>query len=74
MVAEMYELVDTHTGNWLGAYPTKEAALAAVVETLRRYGEGAVANVALGRFGEGGEGELIAEGHALVDLVTSAPT
>jgi hypothetical protein len=68
-MAVMYELVDTHTGNWLGVHPTQEAALAAVVEMLRLYGEGAVANVALGRFDDAtGQGELIAEGHPLAEM------
>jgi hypothetical protein len=68
----MYELVDTSTGNWLGAYPTQDEALRAVGEMLRRYGTAAVANVALGRFDAGGgEGELIAEGPALAELAST---
>jgi hypothetical protein len=69
MMMSMYELVDTHTGNWLGAYSSREEALTAVGEMLRRDGEGAIANVALGRFERGADaGEMIAEGHALAEM------
>jgi hypothetical protein len=64
----MYELVDTHTGNWIGAHATEEEALRSVADIIRRWGEDAVANVALGRFELGSEGVVIAQGEQLVQL------
>jgi hypothetical protein len=68
-MATMYELVDTHTGNWLGAYASRDEALIAVGEMLRQHGEDAIANLALGRVDECGGGEVIAEGFALAEMV-----
>jgi len=68
----MYELVDLNTGNWVGAYPTKEEALRAVADTIRRYGEDAVVTLALGRFERGRQGEAIAEGPKLAEMALAA--
>ena len=67
-MGSMYELVDTHTGNWIGAHPTEAEALRAVADIIRRWGEDAVADVALGRFEEGRAGVEIARGEQLVQL------
>jgi hypothetical protein len=63
-----YELIDTLTGNWVGVHPSKEDALRSVAEMVRRWGDGAVVNVTLARFGPGDESETIAEGPALAEL------
>jgi hypothetical protein len=70
--AHEYELIDTSTGNWIGFHRTKHEALEAVLEVAGQWGEGAVANVALGRFVPGGPGKAIAEGPALLALARSA--
>jgi hypothetical protein len=63
-----HELLDTLTGNFVGVHPTKEEALRSVAEMVRMWGEGAVVNVTLARFGPGDESETIAEGPALAKL------
>ena len=70
--APAYELVDTSTGNWIGFHRTKQQALEAVVEMVDLWGEGAVANVALGHFPSGKPGKAIAEGPALLALARGA--
>lgn len=64
----MYELVDTRTGNWIGVHETEEEALRSIADIVRRWGEDAVATVALGRFEQGREGVVIAQGEELARL------
>lgn len=63
-----YELIDTLTGNWVGVHATEDEALRSVAEMVRRWGDGAVVNVTLARFGPGDHSETIAEGPALAKL------
>ena len=66
----MYELMERTTGSLVGAYPSEELALRAVLETVNLSGEEAIATIALGLDDPSGvtEGQLIAEGPALVAM------
>ena len=65
-----YELIETSSGNLVGAYPSQELALLAVVETYPHSGEAAIATLALGCDDPIGQtdGEEIARGPALLKL------
>lgn len=65
-----YELWDSETGNRVGRYPSEQAALAAVVEDIGRYGRDSEAVLTLGLLRRDPD-DLIAEGHALVDRALS---
>ena len=65
-----YELWDSDTGNRVGKYPTKEAALRALLEDIRLYGRDAQVIVSTGllqRDPEHRQDRLIAEGSPLVE-------
>jgi hypothetical protein len=66
-----FELMELSTGNLVGIYSTREAALRDVAEAIRRGGPSAVESLALGEDDPTGatEGALIAEGSELADLV-----
>ena len=66
-----YELWDSATGNRVGEYDTKEAALRAVVEDILRYGRDSEAMMHLGLLRCDPKGEhdgLIAEGARLASM------
>ncbi|MHB8618953.1 MAG: hypothetical protein ACYDAG_05160 [Chloroflexota bacterium] len=60
-----YELMELQTGNLVGEYPTEEAALRDVAETVHDSGSAAVATLALG-CSERGKTTVIAEGDTLL--------
>jgi hypothetical protein len=60
-----YELMDVRTGNLIGYYPTVQAALEAVAETVRLYGLGAAASLALGDEDVDGPEGIVAQGTEL---------
>jgi hypothetical protein len=66
-----FELMELSTGNLVGTYSTREAALRDVAEAIRRGGLTAVESLALGEDDPSGatDGALIAEGTALAELV-----
>lgn len=66
-----FELTELSTGNLVGVYSTQDAALCAVAEAIQHGGPAAVATMALAVDDSTGQtdGELIAEGAALADLV-----
>ncbi len=63
-----FELVELSTGNMVGYYDTRRAALRDVLDTVNRHGDGAVETLALGYDAPGGAGGLIAKGSDLVQL------
>ncbi len=66
-----YELWEMRSGNLVGSFPTKDAALAVVIDTLRLYGPSSTDSIALTReMGE--ESETIAEGAGLAHLALQA--
>ncbi len=64
-----YELWSGPSGNMVGAFPSRNEALAAVREVAERNGPDYVESLALIVEDEGGESELIAEGGDLVRLI-----
>ena len=66
-MARLYELWDGETGNLIGAYASEQEALAAVHDTVRRYGLAAATNLALAIEDVRGEGGLMASGGDLVE-------
>ena len=70
--AYIYELWDGETRNLLGTYPSEEAALAVVRNTVRKHGPGAVASLFLGREDSTGRSTLIAEGDGLAQRAEAA--
>src|SRR4051794_2969872 len=70
-MASRYGLWDVESGNNVGFYPTKDAALAVVRQELRAYGREAVLSLALDRDETPGGG-LVAEGEDLILLAESA--
>jgi len=63
-----YELVNLSTGNWIGEYSTREAALEQVQIACQRRGPDSIATIGLGYHDDQGHAELIAEGDELVGL------
>lgn len=63
-----YELWDLETGNMIGDFDTEAAALAMVRELLAANTPDYAEALALGRTGDDGETQLIAEGGALATL------
>ena len=63
-----YEIWEAAAGNCVGTYPTLEAALSVVRESVTAYGKQYAVTWLLGTGDEGGGGSYIAEGRALVDL------
>lgn len=66
-MAQGYELWDGETGNRVGFYQTRDAALRAAAETVRSEGADSDAVCTLGLLGPEG---LIAQGPALVMLAS----
>ena len=66
-----YGLLELETGNFVGFFHTEAAALAAVIDTLDRYGPEGVETLALARFA-GNDVESIAEGEMLAERALSA--
>ena len=66
-----YELWDYATGNCIGAYANQAAALAAVRDTIRRYGDDAATSLVLLTAPDDGEGERIAAGSELIEQARS---
>ena len=62
-----FELVELSTGNLVGYYGTRRAALRDVLNAVNREGEASVETLALGCAAPG-EGGLIAKGRDLVQL------
>jgi len=65
-----YELIETSSGNLVGAYPSQDLALLAVMETYLHSGEAAIATLALGCDDPSGQtdGHELARGPALLKL------
>lgn len=59
-----FGLLDEETGNFIGFFDTDQAALAAVRDSIHRYGAASVETLALARF-EGKEVEAVAAGQQL---------
>ena len=66
-MARLYELWDGETGNLIGAYASEQDALAAVHDTVHRYGPAAATALALAVEDERGEGGLLASGADLIE-------
>ncbi len=66
-----FELMEQSTGNLVGIYSTRDAALRDVAEAIRRGGPAVVDTLALGQDDPTGatDGIVIAEGAALAELV-----
>ena len=73
-MALTYELWNTASGNRVGEFDSREAALASVQRTIRQHGTGMVEMLALGYEDEDGEGEVIARGAELVALAQPRAT
>ena len=71
-MALRYELWDKDSGNLVAVFDSEESALASVGRTLDAHGPTAVETLALGTSDENGDGELIAEGAALLAQARSA--
>jgi hypothetical protein len=69
---DTYELWNTESSNLIGTYPTAQAALCVVYDSLQRFGESSVATIALGREDENGKLLPVAMGRELVKLARSA--
>jgi hypothetical protein len=65
-----YELIETSSGNLVGAYPSQDLALLAIMETYLHSGEAAVATLALGCDDPSGQtdGQELARGATLLQL------
>ncbi|MBI3970870.1 MAG: hypothetical protein HY332_06235 [Chloroflexi bacterium] len=66
-----YGLLELETGNMVGFFETEAAALAAVVDSIDRYGMEAVETLALAHF-VSGEVAAVAEGEQLVEHALAA--
>jgi hypothetical protein len=66
-----YGLIELETGNMIGFFATEAAALAAVVDSIDRYGMSAVETLALARF-VSGDVEAVAEGAHLARRALAA--
>lgn len=67
-MSTLYEVWDYETGNCIGAYPDRGAALADVRATVRAHGLPAAASLVLLTAPDDGDGERIAAGKDLVQL------
>jgi len=65
-----YELWDFETGSAIGEYAHKADALAVVRDNVRAYGPSAVDGVALLAVDRKGESRLVAQGEALLKLLS----
>lgn len=64
----IYELWDTSSGNVIGAFTTKEEALAIVRDTIALHGEVFAGDFLLGHEDKAGRSRLIAQGKELIAL------
>jgi hypothetical protein len=63
-----YEVWEQTAGNLVGVYPTLEAALGVVRDSVKAHGDGYAATWLLASADEAGEGDLIAGGTELVTM------
>jgi hypothetical protein len=68
-----FELWELESGNFVGSFPTKEAALAVVARTLSELGSDGYATIetTLLTWENGDESKEIAMGKALIDMASS---
>jgi len=66
-----YELWEMRSGNLVGSYPSRDAALNVIADTVRKHGYQAADSVVL-TFETGTDSEEVAEGRALADLALKA--
>ena len=69
----VYEIWDLESGNRLGEYDSRAAALAELRDALAHHGEEYVATLLLDAEDEAGHTELVAKGPALVALAKTDP-
>ncbi len=72
MKGPAFELWDLVSGNLVGAYHDRSAALAAVWRAIRVYGRDQIEGTALVEIQVNGESTIIAEADELIQLATEA--
>ncbi len=69
---ESFELMDVDSGNLVGSFATEAEAVAAVRAAYARFGDEGVRDLLLIRVDPHGEHAFVADGEALVTMLTSS--